>query len=434
MVVVKMQIPGTNIDVSLKVNRIYITDPAVTRRLKFSGKSFKDIMEEVQRFAYLRGFNVPHPILKFILKRVGLPEVDVIPGEDELTKDDLLELSRALNALDTLKDEFLSPTGKGKLSDDLKSNVIVSTPDLEDLETDTLAPQTLEDLKTDTPAPQTMSVWDVPLSEEVKGLVYSFHAENLPTSTPTPRTQSADDETKPVKFIWDEPEVIASLEDISEEAKSSVEDVSDLLDLKVLFLGEEGVGVNSIIFECNLKLGNDYSSLDLPPTRPFTFSNIVEYKETNVRVDAWTFNKSMEAKVPKTEFYTGSGMVVLVYSVADRWSFDSLDFWVREVSNAFLIPPPIIIVGNKTDLRDHPVIEDEDDEPEIPVSTEEAREYCDKVAKSLGENGQAHPLFFIETSTITGVGITELLNKIVDFWHVNERPSMPATEQHVPTH
>jgi GTPase SAR1 family protein len=421
VVVVKMQIPGTNIDLSLKVNRIYITDPAVTRRLKFSGRSFTEIMEEVQRFAYLRGFNVPHPILKFILKRVGLPEVDVIPGEDELTKDDLLELSRTLNTIDSLKDEFLSPTGKFKIADDVKSKLIVSSPEL-------------EDQRIDTPAPQTMSIWDIPLSEEVKGLVYSFHSDNIPTSTPTPRTQSSDDEAKPVKFVWDEPEVMASIDDVSQEMKSTVEDISDVFDLKVLFLGEEGVGVNSILFECNLKLGNDYSSLNLPPTKPFTFSNIVEHNGANVRVDAWTFTKSMEAKIPKTEFYTGSGIAVLVYSVADRWSFESLDFWVREVSNAFLIPPPIIIVGNKTDLRDHPVYDDEDDEVDIPVSKEEARAYCEEVAKTLGENGQSHPLFFIETSTITGEGISELLKKIVDFWQANERPSMPATEQHVPTH
>ncbi|MFX1483895.1 MAG: hypothetical protein ACFFCP_12005, partial [Promethearchaeota archaeon] len=150
------------------------------------------------------------------------------------------------------------------------------------------------------------------------------------------------------------------------------------------------------------------------------------------RVDAWTFQKCMEAKVPKTEFYTGSGIVVLVYSVAERWSFDSLDFWVREISNSFLIPPPLIIVGNKTDLRDNPVY-DEDDEMDTPVSTEEARAYCDQVSKKLGENGKSHPVFFIETSTITGHGISELLSKIVDFWMVNEQPSMPATEQNIPT-
>ncbi|MFX1483712.1 MAG: hypothetical protein ACFFCP_11070 [Promethearchaeota archaeon] len=414
-----MQIPGTNIEVSLKVNRICIKDNAVTRKLKYAGRSFKEVMEEVQRFAYLRGFNVPNPILKFILKRIGLPESDVIPGEDELSKEDLLELARALNVLDTLKDEFLSPTGKDKLPDDIPANVIVTAP-------------TPEVLKTDAPAPQTMSVWDVPLSEEVKGLVYSFHSENIPTSTSTPRTQSTDD-TKPVKFIWDDPEIVTTLEDVSADTKSPPAGISDLFDLKVLFLGEEGVGVNSIIFECNLKLGNDYSSLDIQPTSPFTFSNIVEYNESKVRVDAWTFQKSMEAKVPKTEFYTGSGIAVIVYSVAERWSFESLDFWVREVSNAFLIPPPIIIVGNKTDLRDHPVYDDEDDEVEIPITTEEGRAYCEKVAKTLGENGQSHPVFFIETSTITGHGISDLLNKIVDFWQVNERPSMPATEQHAPT-
>ncbi|MFW9807422.1 MAG: hypothetical protein ACFFFK_11900 [Candidatus Thorarchaeota archaeon] len=413
-----MQIPGTNIDVSLKINRIYIADPAVNRRLTFAGRSFKDIMEEIQRFAYLRGFNVPTPILKFILKRIGLPEVDVIPGEDELTKEDLLELARALNTLDSLKDEFLSPTGKGGIPDDIKDNLLhpVSEP---------------EELKIDTPAPQESNIWDVPLSEEVKSLVYSFHAENIPSSTPTPRTQSSDDEA-PVKFIWDDPEVVAALQDISEDETSHPEQISGIFDLKVLFLGEEGVGVNSILFECNLKLGHDYSSLDLPPTKPFTYSNIVEHDEANVRVDAWTFPKSDEAKVPKSEFYTGTGIAVIVYSVADRWSFDSLDFWIREISNAFLVPPPIIVVGNKTDLRDHPVNEDED-EFDLPVSTEEARDYCNKLAMTLGEGGQPHPLYFIETSTITGHGISDLLNKIVEFWNANERPSMPATEQHAPT-
>ena len=412
-----MQIPGTNIDISLKVNRIYIADPAVNRRLKFAGRSFKEIMEEVQRFSYLRGFNVPLPILKFILKRIGLPEVDVIPGEDELTKEDLLELSRALNVLDSLKDEFLSPTGKSGISDLIQSDLVHPAPEL-------------EDLKMDVPAPQETSIWDIPANKEVKGLVFSFHGENIP-STSTPRTQSVD-ESKSVKFIWDDPEIVASLEDISQDEESMPAGVPEILDLKVLFLGEEGVGVNSIIFESNLKIGNDYSSLDLPPTRPFTFSNIIERNDANVRVDAWTFQKSTEAKIPKTEFYTGSGIVVLVYSVAERWSFDSLDFWIREVSNAFLIPPPIIVVGNKTDLRDHPVYDD-DDEVEVPVSTEEVREYCENVARTLGENGQTHPLFFIETSTITGQGITELLNKIIDFWQSNERPSMPATEQHAPT-
>ena len=67
-----------------------------------------------------------------------------------------------------------------------------------------------------------------------------------------------------------------------------------------------------MIFECNLKLGNDYSSLNLPPTNPYTYSNIVQANGANVRVDAWTFQKSIEAKIPRTEFYSGSGIIVIV--------------------------------------------------------------------------------------------------------------------------
>ena len=374
-------------------------------------------MEDVQRFIYIRGFQVPPSIVKFMLKREGLPEVDRFVEQYDLTEDDLIELSQALNALDNLTDEFLSPLSEAKqLLDDLESSLGILSTDL-------------EDLKTDTPAPQELSIWDIPIDEEIQNLVYSFHPENLDDSISTPRTQSSTD-AKPVKFIWDNPLIAESIE--SETDELSVELISDLFDLKTLFLGEDGVGINSILFECNLKLGNDYSSLNLPPTNPYTFSNIVQNGDSNIRIDAWTFEKSMEAKIPKIEFYSGSGIVVLVYSVVERWSFDSLDFWIREVSNNFVIPPPIIIVGNKTDLRDHPV-QDEDDEVDTPVSTEEAREYCNKVARNLGENGKTHPLFFIETSTITGRGITELMNKIVGFWQDNDRPSMPASEHHVPT-
>ncbi|MFW9787430.1 MAG: hypothetical protein ACFFE2_04280 [Candidatus Thorarchaeota archaeon] len=413
-----MQFPRTNIEVSLKTNGIYLRDPVTTRRIRIIGRPFRDVMEDVQRFIYIRGFQVPPSIVKFMLKRTGLPDVDRIVEQYDLTDDDIQELSQALNVLDNLTDEFLSPLSEAnRLLDELESTLGV-------------IPLELEDLSTDAPAPQEMNIWEVPIDEEVQSLVYSFHPENISTSVTTPRTQSEDD-VKPVKFIWDTPEMTESIKSLSAGEEISERIVSNFSELKTLFLGEDGVGINSILFECNLKLGNDYSSLNIPPTNLFTYSNIVQDDSMNVRVDAWTFEKIMEAKVPKTEFYSGSGIVVIVYSVAERWSFDSLDFWIREVANSFVIPPPIIIVGNKTDLRDHPV-NDEDDDVDIPVTTEEARSYCNKVAKTLGDEGRTHPLFFIETSTITGKGITELLNKIVSFWQDNDRPSMPATEQHVP--
>ncbi|MFW9807421.1 MAG: hypothetical protein ACFFFK_11895, partial [Candidatus Thorarchaeota archaeon] len=286
-----MQFPRTNIEVSLKTNGIYLRDPATSRRLRITGRSFKDVMEDVQRFIYMRGFQVPPSIVKFMLKRVGLPDVDVILEKSELTPDDLLELEHALMVLDELKDEFLSPLGEAKeLLDDLESSLGILSTDL-------------EDLKTDAPAPQELSIWDVPIDDEVQSLVYSFHPENISTSVSTPRTQSSND-AKPVKFIWDDPLIVEAIKSETEKDELPTELVSDLFDLKTLFLGEDGVGINSILFECNLKLGNDYSSLNLPPTNPYTFSNIVQDGDNNVRIDAWTFEKSMEFKIPKIEFYS----------------------------------------------------------------------------------------------------------------------------------
>lgn len=421
-----MQIPGTNLEISSKVDRVYISHEGVVKRIKYTGRSFRDVMEEIQRFTYLRGFNVPATILKFILKRIGLPEVERIPGEEQLTKEDLLELSRTLTALDSLKDEFLSPFRSSEVPEEITRGLLIHPP-IQDA-----AKMEIQDsVELEIQAEEKVSIWDLPLSEEVTGLIYSFHSENIPVSTPTPRTESTSETKKAQKFIWDDPEAVGQLEDLAEAENVHVEVPSELLDLKVLFLGERGVGIKSILFECNLKITNDSKSQNISDSQTPAHSNIIGFNDQNFRLDAWTFPQGLENKIPKTEFYTGTGIVVLAYSVADRWSFDSLDFWIREVTNTFLIPPPIIIVGNKTDLRDHPVFDDED-EMDAPVTTEEAQEFCDHMARKIGGKNQAHPLFFIETSSVTGQGISDLLEKIIDFWLANERPSMPAVEEQVP--
>ncbi|MFW9968030.1 MAG: hypothetical protein ACFFEA_12825 [Candidatus Thorarchaeota archaeon] len=436
-----MKVPGTTMDISLKTNRIYAVDQGVMKRIKYAGRAFMEVLEELQRFAYLRGYNAPTTILKFILKRVGLPDVDVFPSEDDLTKEDILELSRALNVVDALKDEFLSPMGTVEVTEDLKNYVVLRPKKTDDFTLDTVISEEIKlpDVKPeipieasveapvessiDSPIDDKPSIWDdVPQSEEAVKLIYNFHWENLPVNTPTPRTK-ASEETEPrrAKFIWDDEGEMESLEDVRPTEEPAPELLGDSHELKALVLGEQQVGVKSILFECNLKEAEDL---------PFVYRDVVDHEESLVGLNVWTFEGSQAARIPRQEFFTGTGIAVLVYSVADRWSFDSLDFWVKELTSTFLIPPPIIIVGNKTDLRDHPVFGD-DEEFEPPVSTEEGQEFCNKVAKELGENGSSHPMIFMETSSVTGKGISELLQSIIDLWLASERPSMPSVESHV---
>lgn len=430
-----MKVPGTTMDISLKTNKIFAVDQGVMKRIKYAGRTFMEVLEELQRFAYLRGYNAPTTILKFILKRIGLPDVEVFPSEDELTKDDITELSKALNIVDSLKDEFLSATPEPIVPEDLKNYTVIKPKQSDDFTLEGIAPDDTmpidvtpdapieAEAAAETPAFDRSSIWDdVPQSEEAVKLIYNFHWENLPVNTPTPRTKSSEEqETKKPKFIWDDEGELESFEDVRPTEEPAPELLGDSHELKSLFLGEAQVGVKSILFECNLKEAEDLS---------YVYRDVVQHDENLVGVNVWTFEGSQAARIPRQEFFTGTGIAVLVYSVADRWSFDSLDFWIKELTSVFLVPPPMIIVGNKTDLRDHPVY-GEDDEFEPPVTTAEGEEFCKKMANELGENGEAHPIVFMETSSITGAGISDLLSTMIDLWLTSERPSMPAVESHV---
>ncbi|MFW9913130.1 MAG: hypothetical protein ACFFEU_11695, partial [Candidatus Thorarchaeota archaeon] len=403
------------------------------KRIKYAGRTFMEVLEELQRFAYLRGYNAPTTILKFILKRIGLPDVEVFPSEDDLTKEDIVELSKALNVVDSLKDEFLSATPEPIVPEDLKNYHVLKPKKLDDFTLEGITPEDVEPAEVIPEAPieaeasaeapfDRSSIWDdVPQSDEAVKLIYNFHWENLPVNTPTPRTKSSEEEPKKPKFLWDDEGEMESLEDVRPTEEPAPELLGDSHELKTLFLGEAQVGVKSILFECNLKEAEDLS---------YVYRDVVQHGDNLVGVNVWTFEGSQAARIPRQEFFTGTGVAVLVYSVADRWSFDSLDFWIKELTSVFLVPPPMIIVGNKTDLRDHPVYGDEE-EFEPPVTTAEGEEFCKKMANELGESGEAHPIVFMETSSITGAGISDLLGAMIDLWLTSERPSMPAVESHV---
>lgn len=406
-------------DISLKTSRIYVVDQGVVKRIKYAGRAFNEVLEELQRFAYLRGYNTPTTILKFIIRRLGLPEVEIFPLEDDLTKEDILELSRALNTLDSLRDEYLSPLGSAEITEELKKYVTVITPATED------AMPVSVGLKPENLAKA------VPQSEEAVELIYSFHWENLPVNTPTPRTSCSEDEGPQKKrFIWDDTSEMESLDEVTAQEEQVYEFTGKSHDLKVLFLGEQQVGVKSILFECNLKQGKDASLDDASPHTSAVYRDSIAHDDALVNLEVWSFEMAQRENIPRLEFFTGAGVAVIVYSVADRWSFDSLEFWIKELTNTFLVPPPVVIVGNKTDLRDYPVHE-EDDVFEEPVTATEGEAFCQRIAKQLSGTTGSHPLMFLETSSVTGQGISDLLNTIVDLWFASERPSMPAMEASV---
>ncbi|MHA2063982.1 MAG: GTP-binding protein [Candidatus Thorarchaeota archaeon] len=102
----------------------------------------------------------------------------------------------------------------------------------------------------------------------------------------------------------------------------------------------------------------------------------------------------------RRRYYEGCSGLVLAYSVVDRLSFDNASKWLVEAHGFMGKLPPLIIVGNKIDLRpSHSEAE--------TVSYNEGQAFT----KRFGEELNA-PSIFIETSALTGENINDAFERL----------------------
>lgn len=90
-------------------------------------------------------------------------------------------------------------------------------------------------------------------------------------------------------------------------------------------------------------------------------------------------------------YFSGAAGGILVFDITNRNSFNSLDYWMKQIrQNAGNIP--ITLVGNKIDIAD-----------QRKVSFEEAQKYATE-----------KKLIYIETSAKTGESVPDLFTDVVD--------------------
>jgi len=104
----------------------------------------------------------------------------------------------------------------------------------------------------------------------------------------------------------------------------------------------------------------------------------------------------------RKRYYDGASGIILVYSTIDRASFENAPKWLVEAHAHVGSLPPVIIVGNKIDLRPS-------HDPAASVSTEEGQKFADNMSKQLET-----PTIFIETSALTGENIDEAFEKLTE--------------------
>ena len=119
-------------------------------------------------------------------------------------------------------------------------------------------------------------------------------------------------------------------------------------EIKVIVVGERGVGKSNIIMRYN---GGQFDSHSLPNNSSCFIVKYYKFGKKIYRINVWdTAGQEKYHSLTKI-FIKDSHIALLVYAINDYNSFEKLDFWhntVKEVCKNIMI----CVIGNKIDLFD----------------------------------------------------------------------------------
>lgn len=139
--------------------------------------------------------------------------------------------------------------------------------------------------------------------------------------------------------------------------------------IKLILLGDSGVGKSSIIkrymedsFEDNITstLGSSF------------LEKTINVKGKKVKIEVWDTAGQEEFRSVTKIFVKNSKIIILVYNVTDKNSFDGLNYWYDFIQKELGQNVILGLAGNKTDL----IFEDGFDEE---ITSEEGKEFAKKI-------------------------------------------------------
>jgi GTPase SAR1 family protein len=340
------------------------------------------------------------------------PELDV-PGVTVLDGDDFTNITDALNAVESMSDTFMAARPRSDLrpADEKKDepatpgiriNVAGSDEITAAPTTFASTPTTLEDSQAEElKKPEAEMVppeIEIPVPEPVE--VIDDEEEPEPELEAAPEHPTEDEfEEEVLEKIETAPEPEAVQEEPAAKT-TPAHVVKPLIQSKILILGEAGVGKRSLMRKAEL----DPVDEDAPGGEPFIHTQIMETENHRVRIRVWSFDEAVKSKISRKEFYDEAEALIVVYAASDRWSFESIDFWLKEATITIEEVPPIVVVANKADL----IEEFDEDEGDQPVTPEEGFALAEELAKKFGNEEKLHPVAYIGTSCLTGEGVLDV--------------------------
>lgn len=164
---------------------------------------------------------------------------------------------------------------------------------------------------------------------------------------------------------------------------------NEILNIKLLTLGESYVGKTTLILNYmnpNIKTTNLER---LYPTIGVDYQKkSVTIDNRNINVEIYDTAGQEKFKKITSQYYNGADGIILIFDITNKESFEKISFWIQDLSNKIdLDNTCLILIGNKTDLKD-----------QRKVSVEEAQKYAAQ-----------YNIEYYEVSALKNVGIIEMM-------------------------
>ena len=193
---------------------------------------------------------------------------------------------------------------------------------------------------------------------------------------------------------------------------SQIKQINKTYDVKIILVGEGGVGKTSLI---NVYLDKKFNHSEPQTLKGYLSLKKIKINDKELNINLWdTVGQERFRSVTK-KFIRGSNIIIFVFDITNRASFLELKFWVNHVSQELAKEEVIYgVIGNKIDLFDKSEIE-----------TTEAEEYAKKIGALFTEaSAKKSPEDFKNFINI-------LLNKLVETPQIIEKLAKVEGESNI---
>ncbi|MFW9982853.1 MAG: Rab family GTPase [Candidatus Thorarchaeota archaeon] len=428
-----MIIPGTTISLTLLPTFIEVRDKGVVKKkIPLKERSFDDVALELQKYLRYLGKRLAPGVLEDVLDKIGLPKARRVLKEELITPpepepepeveaiapqpepvDVEIESKKKRRGLLKKKEEPAATfvEGPGVSADEVGE---ISVEDFDDIADALQAVESLSD------SFMTGESQDEPIKVIPKPKI-SIQLNGQEEIVASHRSYARIAEAEKVEEIVKDEEVEEPTEEFLELVAETVEEeiepapqvtpahqIKPIVECKGLLLGEDGVGKETLKAKAEIVP----ITLEDGEVSPYIFGKVFEGDNHRIDLRIWSFDLAVKTKVQRKQFYSDSQIIMIVYAASDRWSFESIDFWLREATLSSEEMPPLVIVANKIDLR----TDSSDDTGDQPVSYEEGFQFAEELAKRFGNDDELHPVAFIETSCVSGEGVEDAFKTAVQLF------------------